>query len=142
MSRETDVSQSRPTIQELTEDECWQLLAAKTVGRLAVSIKNKPDIFPVNYRVDNRTVVIKTAPGLKLAASTLGGAVAFEADDIDEAARTAVSVVIRGTATEIERLDELLDAEDLTVEPWAGGSKNRYVRIEPDHVTGRRIPHR
>lgn len=126
-------------LEDLTVDECWMLLAKKSVGRLAVSINNKPDIFPVNYRVDDDTLVIRTAPGLKLAASTLGEGVAFEVDDLDEMRHTGTSVVVRGSATEIERLDELLEADDLKVEPWADGPKNRYIRITPSHISGRRI---
>ena len=126
-------------LEELTTDECWHLLNRKSIGRLAVSIKNQPDIFPVNYRVDRDTIVVRTAAGLKLAASTLGQGVAFEVDDLDEAAHRGASVVVRGSATEIEGVDDLLEAERLDVEPWADGPKNRYLRITPTHVTGRRI---
>ncbi|MGH1489151.1 MAG: pyridoxamine 5'-phosphate oxidase family protein [Acidimicrobiales bacterium] len=126
-------------LEELTADECWRLLARQTVGRLAVSVNNKPDIFPVNHRVDDDTIVIRTAAGMKLAAATLATAVAYEVDDIDEMRHTGSSVVIRGQAIEIENLDELMEADGLKVEPWAGGSKNRYLRIVPSHVSGRRI---
>ena len=126
-------------LQELTIDECWRLLARGSVGRLAVSIKDRPDIFPVNYRVDDDTIVIRTEAGLKLAASILGRGVAFEVDDLDEMRHCGASVVVKGQAVEIERLDDLLEAQELKVEPWAGGPKNRYLRIVPDEVTGRRI---
>ncbi len=126
-------------LEELSEDQCWALLADERVGRLAVSVANRPDIFPVNYRLDGSTVVVKTAPGFKLAAATLGTAVAFEVDRLDDEARTGWSVVIHGRASEIQRLEELLDADDLAVDPWAGGKKNHYIRIEPTEVTGRRI---
>lgn len=129
-----------PELQELSESECWWHLAEKTVGRLAVSIANKPDIFPVNYRIDGETIMVKTAPGLKLAAATLGPGVAFEVDEIDESDRSGWSVVVHGTASEVERLEELLDADDLRVDPWAAGTKNHYIRITPTEVTGRRVP--
>ncbi|MGI9594627.1 MAG: pyridoxamine 5'-phosphate oxidase family protein [Acidimicrobiales bacterium] len=125
---------------ELSTEECWWHLAEKSVGRLAVSVANRPDIFPVNYRIDGETIVVKTAPGFKLAAATLGSGVAFEVDQLDEAARTGWSVVVHGQATEIERLEELLDADDLEVGPWAAGTKNHYIRINPTAVTGRRVP--
>ncbi len=127
-------------LEELTEDECWRLLAARTVGRLAVSVKNKPDIFPVNYRIDNETIVVLTAPGLKLAAATLGDGVAFEVDALDDMRKTGWSVVVHGTAGEIERLEDLLEADELRVEPWADGIKHRYIRIVPTKVTGRKVP--
>jgi nitroimidazol reductase NimA-like FMN-containing flavoprotein (pyridoxamine 5'-phosphate oxidase superfamily) len=127
-------------IETLTEERCWELMVAKTVGRLAVSIANEPDIFPVNYEVDGESVVVRTAAGLKLAAATLGAAVAFEVDGLDEAAHAGWSVVIRGVATEVEGVEEEIEVEDLHLEPWIEGSKNRYFRITPTHVTGRRIP--
>ncbi len=127
-------------LEELSEQECWWYLAEKTVGRLAVSVANRPDIFPVNYRIQGDTIVVRTAPGFKLAAATLGPGVAFEVDQLDETERTGWSVVVQGTATEIDRLEELLEAHDLDVDPWAGGTKNHYIRIEPKTLTGRRIP--
>lgn len=130
---------TRSGLSELDEATCWELLANGRVGRLAVSIKNRPDIFPVNYRVDDGAIVIKTAPGLKLAAATLGAGVAFEIDELDERARTGASVVVKGSAEEITALGELFGADELGVEPWASGPKNRYFRLVPESVTGRRI---
>ncbi|MGF1599387.1 MAG: pyridoxamine 5'-phosphate oxidase family protein [Acidimicrobiales bacterium] len=127
-------------LEELNEDQCWPLLARKQVGRLAIALNNEPDIFPVNYRLDGETIVVKTAPGLKLAAAILGNGVAFEVDALDETTRTGWSIVVRGQATEIESLDEILDADRLLLEPWARGHKNRYIRIVPSAVTGRSLP--
>lgn len=139
---ETPASTSRRygKLEALSEDRCWQLLSRKQYGRLAVSIQGRPDIFPVNYRVDDETIVVKTAAGLKLAAATLGTGVAFEVDAIDEIAHSGWSVVVLGTAVEIENLDELLEADRLLLAPWAGEGKNRYVRIQPEQVTGRNLP--
>ncbi len=119
--------------------ECWLLLGQSKVGRLAVAIRNRPDIFPVNYAVDNETIVINTAPGTKLAAAVLGRSVAFEVDLIDPETRTAWSVVVKGTAKEVTKLDELMDVEELGIEKWTPSKKGRYMRIMPDSVTGRRI---
>ena len=134
------VKNIRTGLEELTIDECWNLLGNKTVGRLAVSINNQPDIFPVNYRVDNETIVVRSAAGLKLAAATLGTAVAFEVDALDDMRHAGWSVVLKGPAGELNDLGDVLEAEALKVEPWAEGSRERYFRITPEHVTGRRIP--
>ena len=37
--------------ERLSEGHCWELLGAGMFGRLAVSVENKPLIFPVNYGV-------------------------------------------------------------------------------------------
>jgi nitroimidazol reductase NimA-like FMN-containing flavoprotein (pyridoxamine 5'-phosphate oxidase superfamily) len=130
----------RTGLEELSEEQCWPLLARKTVGRLAVSINNRPDIFPVNYRVDGETIVVRTAPGLKLAAATLGSGIAFEVDALDETNHTGWSVVVQGEASELQSLDELMEADDLLVEPWADSEKHRYIRITANKITGRRVP--
>ena len=51
----------------LPANACWALLRSQEVGRLAVSIADRPEIFPVNYVVDHGTVVFRTAEGTKLA---------------------------------------------------------------------------
>lgn len=130
---------TRSELEAMSVEECWSLLPDSSVGRIAVAIKNKPDIFPVNYRVDGSSLVVKTAPGLKLAAATLGSGIAFEVDELDQMTQTGWSIVIKGRAIEIQTVDELLDADSLEIEPWAAGAKNRYFRLLPDDITGRRI---
>ena len=126
-----------PTILELNEHQCWELLRSQEVGRLAVAIANHPDIFPINYVVDHATVVFRTAEGTKLAAAVLGEAVAFEIDG--ESDGEAWSVVIKGQAVEIESMYEMFDALELPLYPWHVAPKHRFVRILPELVTGRRF---
>jgi hypothetical protein len=126
-----------PTILELDEHQCWDLLRSQEVGRLAVAIANHPDIFPVNFVVDHATVVFRTAEGTKLAAAVLGESVAFEIDG--ESDGEAWSVVIKGRAVEIENMYELFDAADLPLYPWHVAPKHRFVRVLPELVTGRRF---
>jgi nitroimidazol reductase NimA-like FMN-containing flavoprotein (pyridoxamine 5'-phosphate oxidase superfamily) len=123
----------------LTTQECWELLRRCEVGRLAVAITNHPDIFPINYVTDHATVVFRTAEGTKLAAAVLGVGVAFEIDGVDAAAGEAWSVVLKGTAVEVERMQELFDALDLPLFPWHAAPKHRFVRIVPEEITGRRF---
>jgi hypothetical protein len=131
-------------IEILDDDTSWRLVGASPVGRLAISIANHPDIFPVNHVVtgdatSGRAIVFRTAEGTKLAASVLGEAVAYEVDGWDADAGDAWSVVVKGHAAEIEHLDELMEAQDLPLFPWNASIKPRYVRITADEVTGRRF---
>jgi len=130
-------NQLDPTIVELDEHQCWELLRSQEVGRLAVAIANHPDIFPVNFVVDHASVVFRTAEGTKLAAAVLGESVAFEVDG--ETGGEAWSVVVKGQAVEIEKMYELFDAVELPLYPWHAAPKHRYVRILPEMVTGRRF---
>jgi nitroimidazol reductase NimA-like FMN-containing flavoprotein (pyridoxamine 5'-phosphate oxidase superfamily) len=123
----------------LTTAESLELLARSVVGRLAVSIRDRPDIFPVNYVVDRGCIVFRTAEGTKLAAAVLGRGVAFEIDGVDDATGDAWSVVVKGHAGEIEGVEALLDALDLPLYPWQAAPKHRFVRIEPVEITGRRF---
>jgi hypothetical protein len=129
----------RDAISILDEDQCWALLSCSEVGRLAVSIANRPDVFPVNYVVHGRTIVFRTAEGTKLAASLLGTAVAFEIDGYDAATGEAWSVVLKGWATEIAPIYELFDAHTLPLFTWNAAPKPRFVRVVPAQTTGRRF---
>ena len=123
----------------LEPDQCLALLRDAEVGRLAVSIRDQPDIFPVNFVVDRGTVVFRTAEGTKLAAAVLGRAVAFEVDGVDAATGEAWSVVIKGQAVEIAHMHERFEAADLPLYPWSNWPKPRFVRVVPESITGRRF---
>ena len=123
----------------LEANACWELLRRADVGRLAVSIGGRPDIFPVNFVVDHGSIVFRTAEGTKLAAAVLGRAVAFEIDGYDADAGNAWSVVVKGRAGEIERMQDVYEALDLPLFPWNAAPKHRFVRIEPEDVSGRRF---
>lgn len=131
-------------MRELNASECWEQLRANEqsgggVGRIAVAIMNHPDIFPINYVVEHGGVVFRTAEGTKLAAAVLGESVAFEADGYDPDAGEAWSVVVKGRAVELEQVLDRFDAADLPLFPWHAGPKHRFVRIDPEEVTGRRF---
>jgi hypothetical protein len=121
----------------LEEHRCWDLLRWAEVGRLAVSIMDQPDIFPVNFVVDHGTLVFRTAEGTKLAAAVLGRAVAFEVDGFDAAEGEAWSVVVRGAAEEVARMIEVVEAAELPLFPWMASPKPRFVRIVPVSISGR-----
>jgi nitroimidazol reductase NimA-like FMN-containing flavoprotein (pyridoxamine 5'-phosphate oxidase superfamily) len=131
----------RNGLEVLTDDECWRFLEAHHVGRLAVSIANQPEIFPVNYVVQDRTIVFVTAEGTKLAGALLGSGVAFEIDAADPLFHTGWSVVMRAHADEVTQLDELVEVQELPLRSWGPGDKRRYVRLTPHRLTGRRISH-
>jgi nitroimidazol reductase NimA-like FMN-containing flavoprotein (pyridoxamine 5'-phosphate oxidase superfamily) len=126
-------------MEELSAAECWWLLRTHEVGRLAVSITDHPDIFPVNYVVDGDGIVFRTGPGTKLAASVLGRGVAFEIDGYDPIAGEAWSVVAKGHARQVEHMIEYFEADELPLFPWHASPKPDIVRIEPGEVTGRRF---
>ncbi|ROR45571.1 helix-turn-helix domain-containing protein [Kitasatospora cineracea] len=129
----------RPVLVRLTEEECWERVDARGVGRIALPGDPEPAVFPVNYTVDRGGVVYRTHER-GAAAAAPGTAVSFEVDRIDDHRRTGWSVLITGTAERIEdheTLQRLL--RDLAVQPWAGGPRTLWIRIRPTSVSGRRI---
>jgi nitroimidazol reductase NimA-like FMN-containing flavoprotein (pyridoxamine 5'-phosphate oxidase superfamily) len=123
----------------LTADECWRLLRTASVARLALCADGQPEIFPVNIQVDHGSVVFRTSEGTKARAAVHEAPVAVEADGLDDGGTKAWSVVVKGTARTISTTKELLGTIDLPVHPWESGRKDRFVRVTPDGVTGRRF---
>jgi len=124
----------------LDEPTCWELMASAEVGRLAVAAAGDIDIFPVNFVLDGRSVVFRTAEGTKLVELVMAGRVAFEADGSDTERELAWSVVVKGDARLLDHFDDIYRAQALPLESWSGTPKERFVRIEPIRVTGRRFP--
>jgi len=44
---------------------------------------------------------------------------------------------VKGKATELHRMIEIVEATDLPLFPWLTSPKPRFVRIVPDSITGR-----
>lgn len=131
MSRPTDV----PALEELSRDECLELLRSHAVGRLAVATPGtSPLVVPVNYLVDGDAVMFRSGTGSKLRALR-GTPVSFQLDEFDLGRRTGWSVLVRGWAYETTRWG----IEHLPLEAWAPGDKAHWIRIVPDTVSGRRI---
>ena len=122
----------------LDESECWALLRKADIGRLAVVVNHRPEIFPITYIVDHATIVFRTAVGTKLEGS-LGRDVAFEVDGYEPDTGEAWSVIAKGLAREIKQMYEALEALELPLYPWHAGPKPRIMRIEPETITGRRF---
>ncbi|MDQ2726916.1 MAG: pyridoxamine 5'-phosphate oxidase family protein [Actinomycetota bacterium] len=129
-------------VETLTYGECLDLLAMEQVGRLAVVVDGYPQVFCVNYRLDDFVVVFRTHIGTKLCAANHAN-IGFEVDHLDAAARTGWSVLIEGMAEDItgQRPGVVTDrARQAGVESWVDGDKSRLVRVIPARITGRRIP--
>ena len=117
--------------------ECWDLLAGVTLGRLVTSVDGQPEIFPVNYVVQRRTILFRTAEGTKLVSAAINNRVVFEADDHNVA--EGWSVIVKGTARSLRSNEEIEDAERAQVLSWTTPEKSHYVRVIPEMVTGRRF---
>jgi nitroimidazol reductase NimA-like FMN-containing flavoprotein (pyridoxamine 5'-phosphate oxidase superfamily) len=128
----------QPRLETLSERECRRLLAAGGIGRLVFIADRRPVALPVNYRMLEGDVVFRTAEGTSLTGVSDAEPVSFEIDRVDEAMSEGWSVLVTGRLRRVSP-DELRQLEKLGVEPWAGGQRSVYLRLEPREVTGRRI---
>lgn len=122
-------------ILNLDDEQAWKLVESTKHGRLVVTVAGEPDIFPVNYVVGGRKLILRTAPGNKLAELTINSKVLFETDGVlsDE----AWSVVLRGTARVLDKSADIAAAEALGLKSWVPTLKDFYVEITPTSVSGR-----
>jgi nitroimidazol reductase NimA-like FMN-containing flavoprotein (pyridoxamine 5'-phosphate oxidase superfamily) len=124
----------------LGPQECWQLLGRAMIGRLAMAVAGDVDIFPVNYLVDDGSILFRSAEGTKLVEVVISGTLAFEVDGLDPEAGEAWSVVVKGRGEILDEFDDIYRAQELPLHPWnAPDQKQRFVRIVPEHLTGRRF---
>ncbi len=120
----------------LGRDECLDLVRANSFGRIGMKIADDLVILPVFYAVVDGEVVFRTDPGTKLIAAVLETRVAFEVDDRAD----GWSVLVIGHAHEVRN-----PSPEMTATPaplgdfWPAGERERFVRIEIDRVTGRRL---
>ncbi|MCW2135068.1 pyridoxamine 5'-phosphate oxidase family protein [Arthrobacter sp. VKM Ac-2550] len=120
---------------ELTDEQSWKLLEKTQHGRIVLTVAGETDIFPINYLAHDGKLLMRSAPGTKLAEVTINENVVFETDGItsDE----AWSVVVKGTARVLQSGDEIAAAEKLGLKTWIPTLKDFYIELKPVHVSGR-----
>jgi uncharacterized protein len=133
----TTASETDQPVSILSATESWDLLASAALGRLVTNVDGQPEIFPVNFVVQNRTVLFRTAEGTKLVSAAINNRVLFEADDHNAA--EGWSVIVKGAARMLRTSEELEEAERAQLLPWTATLKQHYVRIQPVSITGRRF---
>jgi uncharacterized protein len=126
------------SIEDLSVDDCLRLLASRYVGRIAFVVDGRPELLPINYVLDQGSVVCRIGYGTSLDAVP-GSWVAFEIDDVDPVYHSGWSVVVHGRAEEVWHPDELHRLRSLPLRPWAPGTRDHYIRILSTAVSGRRI---
>jgi nitroimidazol reductase NimA-like FMN-containing flavoprotein (pyridoxamine 5'-phosphate oxidase superfamily) len=126
--------------QELAREEALQLLATVPLGRVVFTDRALPAIRPVNHIIDGPDIIFRTSrsAAITTAVDGIGTIVAFEADAIDSGRQAGWSVVVVGGARlltdtmQIEHYRQLL-------RPWAPGTKDDFIAIRTDVVSGVRL---
>ncbi len=125
------------TMDVLSAPQCWDLLAGTALGRLVTSVDGVPAIFPVNYAVQDRTILFRTAQGTKLVSAAINNNVLFEADGY--CLSEGWSVIVAGVARSVRGDEDIAEAERAGLISWTDSEKEHFVRIRPRGVTGRRF---
>jgi nitroimidazol reductase NimA-like FMN-containing flavoprotein (pyridoxamine 5'-phosphate oxidase superfamily) len=125
---------------ELEEREALALASTAPVGRLCFVRDERLFVSPVNFLLEARDVLLRTAEDTDvLDAARHRCTAALEVDDLVEWSRSGWSVLVRG------RLEEVTDQQTVErvlaapLRPWAGGRRDRVVRLAGVEVTGKRI---
>lgn len=113
------------------------MLAGHKLGRLVTCVDRHVEIFPINFLVDGRDIIFRTAEGSKLFTLTINSSVAFEIDGWDGTG--GWSVIARGPAVEVTASRDVARLETLPLRPWVPTVKTHWVRISPTEISGRQF---
>jgi uncharacterized protein len=129
----------------LTREECFELLARTSVGRIGVSIDALPVILPVHFTLMGDSVLFRTVPGTRLDSATIGTVVAFEAEGWEPADSSYWSVLLQGIASEVsataaDPASSDARARSASIKAWRDSSGGRrLVRLDGATAHGRRF---
>jgi nitroimidazol reductase NimA-like FMN-containing flavoprotein (pyridoxamine 5'-phosphate oxidase superfamily) len=118
-------------LEPIGEQECLELLATQSVGRLAVVHNGQPLVVPATYVLDQRTVACRTVLDVIGDSATLGK-IAFQVDSVDPELKAGWSVLVTGVGENItDALDSWSDhlMSRTRQLPWATGSNETWVAI-------------
>ncbi len=124
-------------IEVLDEAQAWKMLATREFGRLATSVGNQPEIFPINYYAQDGKIYFRTAAGTKLSEIAVNDRLAFEADETDS--EGGWSVIAKGSAHILTGAREIEAADALPLRSWVPTLKYDYVELTVDDISARRF---
>ena len=129
-----------PVLDALSRQEALDLLATREVGRLVFdSPERGPVALPVNYRLVDGDIVLRTAADSSLVAAISQDPVGFEVDTTDEARAQGWSVLVSGR---VDRVKDPIEEQRLlerSATPWAGADRTHVLRFVVAGVSGRRV---
>jgi uncharacterized protein len=127
-----------PAPHYLSRDECLQLMASVSIGRIIYTRQALPAVELVNFALDDGDIVISTDGSGKLAAATRHAVVAFEADCL-EAQQAGWSVTAIGPSREVTDPEDIGRLRKIGLSSWTYGTRERFIRVSPELLNGRRL---
>jgi nitroimidazol reductase NimA-like FMN-containing flavoprotein (pyridoxamine 5'-phosphate oxidase superfamily) len=124
-------------LRDLSQEECLELLASKSVGRIAYDGPDGPEVLPLNFVVQDGSVLFRTSPYSELGRRLRLDVAAFQVDEVDDYTQSGWSVLLRGPIEPVEPDD--LPPADLRPTAWPAGRRSLHLRLQPRTITGRRL---
>ncbi len=128
-------------LEELTHDQCIELLRSEAVGRVVFVDESGPAAIPVNYGLAGDEILMRVAATSNLR-TLVDAPLGFQVDRTDPEQQSGWSVLARGRGREVpaEDVSALLELlHDAIPRPWAEGVHNSWLAIEITALTGRRL---
>lgn len=126
--------------EELTPDQCRELLASDVVGRLGFTTPHGPRIMPLNYVLREDSVEFLTTSFSEISVYAVDQEVVFEIDHLDGNSHSGWSVLAHGVLHRHENpAEQVLRAHGEGPLPWAEGNRPLLLVLRWRELTGRRV---
>jgi uncharacterized protein len=123
---------------ELDELTCLRRLGGEAVGRIGFSAQGLPVIHPINFFLDDRTIVFRTEAGEKERAAANGAVACLEVDRFSGMEHSGWSVLATGRLR-IAHPDRAERLGRLPLAPWAFPTASCIVELPIELLSGRSI---
>ncbi|HEY9291610.1 MAG TPA: pyridoxamine 5'-phosphate oxidase family protein [Microlunatus sp.] len=133
---------ARVTSLQLTEAECWDLVRASTIGRLAFHHPDGIKVVPVSYVLDSQDVIIRTSPAGLASHAVDAEDVAFEVDDYNTTTGNGWTVLSNGSVAALSETEHESPQLPTPPTPWAEGNRSLSLRFTAQAIDGRRVQRR
>jgi Pyridoxamine 5'-phosphate oxidase len=132
---------ARRVLERLGEAECMELLAGGGMGRLVFNSRYGPTALPVEYKIDEGSLVLGTwdpvfDEDLRTGIEHADYHVAVEADQINPEAREGWIVLVRGAAHHLDTEAERAPFIGAGLEPWIEEVPAHFIRVNPTTIYG------
>jgi nitroimidazol reductase NimA-like FMN-containing flavoprotein (pyridoxamine 5'-phosphate oxidase superfamily) len=106
-------------VESMSESEAREFLEDSYVIHFGVIADGEPYVSPMSFVVDGDRLLFRTKPGRRFSAFESHPIVSLEASSFDADTGDWMSVIVRGTATEITDPDIMQKAHDLLFEKYS-----------------------
>lgn len=138
---ESSVTPLKGESRAVPEQECLELMATTTVGRVAFVNADGLQLMPLNFALIDGEIYFRTATDSVLDDLTEGDArVAFGVDYHSGEFREGWSVTVKGLAIRVSdpaTYERVMSWSRLR--PWAGGTRGVVIRLIRQEMDGRRV---